>query len=83
MQRRKISDGANVQRSGMITPMPRPKQLPDEVFVRMPPGTKALMEQLSGTSPTPSAWVRQTLIEVLRQKAAAQGLVDPFPKDDD
>ncbi len=67
----------------MVVIMPRPKHLSDDVFVRMPSGTKDLMEKLSGASPTPSAWVRQVLMNALRQEAKALGIADPFPKEED
>lgn len=49
----------------MISLMPRPKQLPDEVFVRMPEGTKKRLEALSAASPVPAVWLRQFLLDAI------------------
>lgn len=52
-------------------------EFPESIFVRMPPGTKDLMERLSGSSPTPSAWVRQLFLDQFKREEEERGIVPP------
>jgi hypothetical protein len=49
----------------MLPTMPRQKQLPDELFIRMPADTKRRLEALAGAVPVPATWLRQFLLDAI------------------
>lgn len=55
---------------GTVGPMPRVKEFPDEIFVRMPADTKRRLEELAGSAPVPAVWLRQFLLDAIDAEEA-------------
>ena len=55
---------------GTFGPMPRVKEFPDELFVRMPADTKRRLEELAGASPVPAVWFRQFILDAIATEEA-------------
>ena len=55
---------------GTFGPMPRVKEFPDELFVRMPADTKRRLEEMAGASPVPAVWLRQFILDAMAAEEA-------------
>lgn len=56
--------------AGTVGSMPRQKEFPDDLFIRMPADTKRRLEELAGAAPVPAAWLRQFLLEAIAAEEA-------------
>ena len=72
--------GSGAGKNGRMPPKPK---FTEDLFVRMPAGTKARLERLAGQAPVPAAYLRDLLLNAIEAEEARRGLPPITPPEAD
>lgn len=70
--------GSGAGKNGRMPPKPK---FTEDLFIRMPPDTKARLERLAGQSPVPAKYLRELLLAAIEAEERRRGLPPIEPTD--